>query len=222
MEKVGVREIELQISEQTNVGELKRLLADKYPNIAPMLSSVIVAINREFALDSDVIPDDAELAIFPPVSGGSESSDSLPTILAITEKAINIDVLVSQITLPITGAACIFSGFVRSETTRGVQRVTQYLEYDAYYEMAIAKMQQVVSEIRQRWPSIVGIAIVQRIGRLDPGTQTVLIACTSAHRDTGIFEATRYGIDRLKEIVPVWKKEVGPEGESWIEGNYFP
>ena len=63
---------------------------------------------------------------------------------------------------------------------------------------------------------------MQRVGRLDPGTPTVLIACTAAHRDTGVFEAARYGIDRLKQIVPVWKKEIGPGGEFWIEGSYTP
>jgi molybdopterin synthase catalytic subunit len=67
-----------------------------------------------------------------------------------------------------------------------------------------------------------GIAIVQRIGVLQPGTPTVLIACTAAHRDSGVFEAARYGIDRLKEIVPVWKKEVGSQGEVWVEGEYLP
>ena len=77
-------------------------------------------------------------------------------------------------------------------------------------------------EIRARWPTVEGIAIVQRIGRLDPGTPTVLIACSAAHRDTGVFEAARYGIDRLKEIVPVWKKETGPNGREWVEGEYVP
>jgi len=88
--------------------------------------------------------------------------------------------------------------------------------------MAETKMKQVAEEIRRRWPSIEGIAIVQRIGRLYPKTPTVLIACTAAHRDTGVFEAARYGIDRLKEIVPIWKKEVGPNGEFWVEGDYIP
>ena len=67
-----------------------------------------------------------------------------------------------------------------------------------------------------------GIAIVQRIGKLYPKTPTVLIACTAAHRDTGVFDAARYGIDRLKEIVPIWKKEVSPGGEFWVEGDYVP
>ena len=83
-------------------------------------------------------------------------------------------------------------------------------------------MCQVADEIRQRWPTVEGVAIVQRVGRLHPCTPTVLIACTSAHRDTGVFDAARYGIDRLKEIVPVWKKEAGPDGEEWVEGDYIP
>jgi molybdopterin synthase catalytic subunit len=88
--------------------------------------------------------------------------------------------------------------------------------------MAEAKMAQVAEEIRQRWPAVEGIAIVQRVGRLESGTPTVLIACSAAHRDSGVFEAARYGIDRLKEIVPVWKKEIGPQGETWVEGKYHP
>ena len=83
-------------------------------------------------------------------------------------------------------------------------------------------MKQVGEEIRARWDSIEGIAIVHRIGRLYPQTPTVLIACTAAHRDTGVFDAARYGIDRLKEIVPIWKKEVSPDGQFWVEGGYVP
>ena len=106
--------------------------------------------------------------------------------------------------------------------TRDRPHQTLYLEYEAYQPMAEAKMRQVADEIRQRWPDVEGIVIVQRIGHLDPGTPTVLIACSAAHRDTGVFEAARYGIDRLKEIVPVWKKEVSPDNEVWIEGEYIP
>lgn len=83
-------------------------------------------------------------------------------------------------------------------------------------------MKQVADEIRSRWDTIEGIAIVQRIGRLYPRPPTVLIACTAAHRDTGVFDAARYGIDRLKEIVPVWKKEIGAGGNEWKEGGYMP
>ncbi len=145
-----------------------------------------------------------------------------PTVFEITEDELDLDALLDAITLPSTGAAAIFTGMVRGVTTRGEAHETVYLEYEAYKPMAEAKMKQVADEIRERWPTIEGIAIVQRIGRLYPRTPTVLIACTAAHRDTGVFEAARYGIDRLKEIVPVWKKEVDINGEEWIEGDYIP
>ena len=145
-----------------------------------------------------------------------------PTIYAITTDEIDLNTLLNQITLPSTGAAAIFTGMVRGVTTRDNPHETVYLEYESYKPMAEAKMKQVADEIRERWETIEGIAIVQRIGRLYPRTPTVLIACTAAHRDTGVFEAARYGIDRLKEIVPVWKKEVGALGEEWVEGDYLP
>ena len=145
-----------------------------------------------------------------------------PTIFFITEDEIDLNHLLEQITLSSTGAAAIFTGVVRGITSRDNLRETVYLEYEAYKPMAEAKMKQVADEIRSRWETIEGIAIVQRIGRLYPRTPTVLIACTSAHRDTGVFDAARYGIDRLKEIVPVWKKEIGSHGEEWIEGDYIP
>jgi molybdopterin synthase catalytic subunit len=145
-----------------------------------------------------------------------------PTIFSITEDEIDLNDLLARITLTSTGAAAIFTGMVRGETERGDAHVTEYLEYEAYVPMAEAKMKQVADEIRAKWSSIEGIAIVQRIGKLYPKTPTVLIACTAAHRDTGVFEAARYGIDRLKEIVPIWKKEVGPGGEEWVEGEYIP
>jgi MoaE-MoaD fusion protein len=145
-----------------------------------------------------------------------------PTIISLTESELDLDSLLARITLPTTGASAIFTGMVRAQTTRGDAHETAYLDYETYQPMAETKMRQVADEIRQKWPTIEGIAIVQRVGRLYPGTPTTVIACTSAHRNTGVFEAARYGIDRLKEIVPVWKKEIGPQGEEWVEGHYHP
>jgi molybdopterin synthase catalytic subunit len=145
-----------------------------------------------------------------------------PTIFSITQSELDFNVLIAQVTLPTTGAVCIFTGVVRGITERGDAHQTQYLEYEAYVPMAEAKMQQVAEEIRQRWPAVEGIAMVQRVGVLQPGTPTVLVVCSAAHRDTGVFEGARYGIDRLKEIVPVWKKEVSPDGQHWVEGDYIP
>lgn len=145
-----------------------------------------------------------------------------PTIYSITESEIDLNDLLDRITLPSTGAAAIFTGMVRGVTSRGDAHETEYLEYESYVPMAETKMKQVADEIREKWPVVEGIAVVQRIGKLYPKTPTVLIACTAAHRDTGVFDAARYGIDRLKEIVPIWKKEVGPNGQEWVEGDYIP
>ena len=145
-----------------------------------------------------------------------------PTIYSITENEIDLNDLLAQITLDSTGAAAIFTGMVRGITSRDDPHETVYLKYESYKPMAEVKMKQVADEIRKRWNTIEGIAIVQRIGRLVPRTPTVLIACTAPHRDTGVFDGARYGIDRLKEIVPVWKKEIGPNGEEWVEGDYIP
>lgn len=213
----GERMAVLDLPPGETIAGFKRHLANRYPGVEPLLNSVLISVNKEYAFDQDIIPNEAEIALFPPVSGGN-----LPTIFVISEQEIDLDALVAQITLPTTGAACIFTGMVRGETNRGDSHQTVYLEYEAYIPMAELKMQQVAEEIRSRWSSIEGIAIVQRIGTLYPGTPTVLIACTAAHRDTGVFEAARYGIDRLEEIVPIWKKEVGPAGKAWVEGNYIP
>jgi molybdopterin converting factor subunit 1 len=219
-DRIKTKEINLELMDGSKVKDLKAQLKLRFPELDPAVDSALISINREYAFEEDEIPDGAEVALFPPVSGGVDQN--FPTIYKIIEAEININELVAQITLPSTGAACIFSGMVRAITERGDPHITQYLEYEAYQPMAEAKMRQVAEEIRTRWPSVEGIAIVQRIGHLDPGTPTVLIACTAAHRDTGVFEAARYGIDRLKEIVPIWKKEVTPDGEEWVEGAYHP
>jgi molybdopterin synthase catalytic subunit len=96
------------------------------------------------------------------------------------------------------------------------------LEYQAYIPMAQEKMAQIADEIRSKWPDIFGIAIVQQIGIFKPGDISTIIACSSSHREEGIFEACRFAIDRLKKIVPVWKKETGENDVTWIEGDYFP
>ena len=146
----------------------------------------------------------------------------IPTVTLITNDELDLNELVKQIVSSADGAVAMFTGLVRGITSREHPHETDYLEYEAYQPMAEAMMKQVADEIRARWNTIEGIAIVQRIGRLYPCTPTVFIACASAHRDTGVFDAARYGIDRLKQIVPVWKKEVGPNDEEWVEGDYVP
>ncbi len=145
-----------------------------------------------------------------------------PTVVGLQKEEFDLNQLTDQLLTPEVGAVCTFTGVVRGLTKRDEPHCTKYLEYQAYPSMAEEKLRQIAAEIRERWPTVIGVAIVQRTGRLLPQEPTVAVICTASHRGTGIFEAARYGIDRLKEIVPVWKKEVTPEGEEWVEGDYRP
>jgi molybdopterin synthase catalytic subunit len=230
-ERAGQDKLPLDLNDGATVAALKSRLAADLPNLAIALPTALVSVNHEFAFPDDALKDGDEVALFPPVSGGTLPTphaplSMAPTLFRITNDPLDLDALLAAITLPTTGAACVFTGMVRGVTKKAGDplgpHATTRLEYEAYVPMAEAKMKQVADEIRAQWPAVEGIVIVQRIGPLDPGTPTVLIACSAAHRDTGVFEAARYGIDRLKEIVPVWKKEIGPNGEVWIEGKYTP
>lgn len=221
-EKVGVREISIEITPGSHIIDIKQAVLEKYPAITQIMDTLIVALNHQFASDEDVVPNDSEIAMFPPVSGGETNGEKYPTIIAVMDSEIDINEIVAQITLPTTGATCIFSGLVREVTHRRGEHQTKYLEYEAYRGMAELKLHQISQEIRSKWDYVEGIALVQRIGKLMPGEVSVVVAASSSHRDSGIFEATRYGIDRLKEIVTVWKREVSQDGEEWIEGEYFP
>jgi molybdopterin synthase catalytic subunit len=218
-DRAGVKEEEINLSDGATVAELKAFLTDLHPDLAEGLPSAVVAVNREFAFAEELLQAGDEVGIFPPVSGGDGKAQ---TICQLTEDPLDLNRILELLVQPSSGAACIFTGMVRGVTTRDEAHKTDYLEYEAYQPMAEAKLNQVAEEMRSQWKSLEGIAIIQRIGHLDAGSPTVLVACTAAHRDTGVFEAARYGIDRLKEIVPIWKKEVGPDGEYWVEGEYLP
>jgi molybdopterin converting factor subunit 1 len=206
--------------ESATITEVRRALAAAFPALEPHLHTAIAAINEEFAYADDPVKAGDRVAFFPPVSGGDGGDGAYPEVFRLADAPFSTDELIAAITTPATGAVCVFSGMVRGETQgRGD---TEHLEYEAYEPMALAKMRQVADEIRQQYPLVQGIAIVQRVGRLEVGQNTILIACSSGHRDQGCFEAARYGIDRLKEIVPVWKKEFRPDGSAWIEGHYTP
>jgi MoaE-MoaD fusion protein len=216
----GSNRLTLTLPDSATVTDVRNALIALHPHMEANVNAAIAAVNEEYAFPKDAVHEGDQVAFFPPVSGGS---GELPEIFRLANEPIDTDELIAAITIPATGAVCVFSGMVRGETGQtGTVVHTEHLEYEAYEPMALVKMRQVASEIRTQWPLVQGIAIVQRIGKLEVGQNTILIACSSGHRDQGCFEAARYGIDRLKEIVPVWKKEVRPGGEAWVEGHYQP
>ncbi len=219
-DRAGVSELALDLPNDATVADLLDRLRADLPAVAPLLDTSLIAVNEEFAFPNDVIPGNSTVAIFPPVSGGMGSP--WPEVIRVTPDALDIDAILARITTPETGGICTFSGAVRGITAAS-DAATAYLHYEAYESMAEAKLRQVACEIRERYPRVQGIALIQRLGHLDVGQVTVMVACAAAHRDHDIFEAARYGIDRLKEIVPVWKKEVSSDGDPrWIEGSYRP
>jgi len=129
----------------------------------------------------------------------------------ITDQPLSIEPLVSAVTRSSSGAVAIFLGVVR-EQTRG--RQVLYLEYESYREMAIPKMREIADEIRRKW-KVDEIAMVHRIGHLEIGEASVAIAVSAPHRHQALA-ACAYAIDRLKETVPIWKKEVWTDGEEWV------
>ena len=135
----------------------------------------------------------------------------------ITTEPISVDQVAGRVSNPAVGAVVSFAGIVRG-TNAG--RQVRYLEYETYPEMAEQMMGQIGEEIKARWP-VEDVAIVHRVGRQEIGETSVVIAVASGHRD-GAFEAGRYAIDRIKQIVPIWKKEHFEGGEVWIEGPDTP
>jgi MoaE-MoaD fusion protein len=231
-DRAGQARIRIAVDEPATVQTVLDAIVAAYPQLETSLETTLISVNKSFAFPEMAINAADEIALFPPVSGGTfnggtvnggSSTQPYPTYFAITPHNFDLQSIQQQLTQPDVGAIVSFTGSVRGSTARdGYPLQTIYLEYEAYEEMATAKMAQIALEIWERWPSVKGIAIVQRVGKLNIGDHTTLVACASGHRDQGVFDAARYGIDRLKEIVPVWKKEVGPEQSTWVEGSYHP
>jgi molybdopterin synthase catalytic subunit len=217
-DRAKANRVTVELKDGATVAALREQIAKDYPALVAALPTTLVSVNQEFAFADTPLHSGDEVALFPPVSGGADSP-TLPTILRITSDALNVDHIIPSLTLPTTGAVVTFTGAVRGQEQD--KQVTE-LFYEAYTPMAEAKLRQVADEMRARFPDIEGIALIQRVGTLPAGEPTVLVAVSAPHRNQGCFEAARYGIDRIKEIVPVWKKETGPNGQVWIEGHYSP
>jgi len=135
-------------------------------------------------------------------------------LFEITTEDISVDEVVARLANPAIGAVVTFVGLVRG-TTDG--RQVRHLEYEAYPEMAEEMLRQIGDEVRARWQTIREVAIVHRVGRLQIGETAVVIALSAAHRQE-VFDAAHYAIDRLKEVVPIWKREVWVDGAEWMTG----
>ncbi len=215
-ELVGTNSLERDLAEGANIGTLIESLQADYPQLADVAARTITAVNQDFADVDTLLTEGDEVAFFPPVSGGSGADDGK---FSITLDPISLDNIAAKVVKPKTGAVAVFGGVVRNISAG---KDVEHLQYEAYEAMAVAKLKQVADEAYEQWPKIVDIAIVQRIGQLEVGENAVIVAVSSPHRGDGCFEACAYAINRLKEIVPIWKKEIGPDGKEWIEGDYLP
>ena len=208
---VGSRQMSFDLPQGTTVGGLLTRLEESYPRIKGYRPVLLTALNEEYVDSGAAIAEGDEVAIFPPVSGGSGGVNET---FQITREPIDAQKVARWLQRPEDGAVCVFEGVVRNNS-KG--KATRYLEYEGYEPMALKKMEEIGRFVRQGW-EIDGVGIVHRLGRMEIGETSVAIIITSAHRKAA-FDACHYAIDRLKKIVPIWKKEFFEDGEVWIEGQ---
>ncbi|HUO34646.1 MAG TPA: molybdenum cofactor biosynthesis protein MoaE [Candidatus Acidoferrum sp.] len=210
----GVSEEIAELSEGARLEDLFERYGRRFPKLAGFRSSVAASVNQEYAAWKAPLSPNDEVAFLPPVSGGEEVALAEDLFL-LTREPIPTAEIVASVKAAEDGAACVFDGFVRNHS-KG--RRTLYLEYEAYEAMALAKIREIGAHIRTNFP-IRRVAIVHRLGRLEIGETSVLIAVASAHR-AAAFDACRYAIDTLKRTVPVWKKEFFADGAVWADGEF--
>lgn len=185
------------------VGDLRRRLAAERPGLARVLPRCRIAVDEDFAEDSAPLADGAEVALVPPVAGGAP-------VFRVTEAPLSLDEVVAAVAGPGRGGVVTFTGTVRDDT-KG-QKVVR-LEYEAYGPMAERKLAQIGGEVGAEHGC--AVAVVHRVGVLLPGEAAVVIACAAPHR-TPAFRACEAVIERLKQEVPIWKREFFEDGAVWV------
>jgi molybdopterin synthase catalytic subunit len=216
-ELAGTAVHDFDLPERSSSADLLRLVSAGNARIAGMLAVSAVAVNQQYAGPETVLHEGDEVALMPPVSGGSGAESLRSAHCALVRERIDAAELLSRIKRGDDGAAVVFDGVVRNNT-RG--RRTLYLEYEAYEEMALRQMEALAGKALGQFP-VRDVAIVHRLGRLEIGETSVLIVVASAHR-AAAFEACRWLIDTLKRTVPIWKKEHFEDGAVWADGEPFP
>ncbi|WP_440118256.1 molybdenum cofactor biosynthesis protein [Paenibacillus sp. QZ-Y1] len=203
--------------------QLKESLSLAYPEAASQIRTSFLAVNQQYAPADSTIKAQDELALIPPVSGGdgtnmadTEYPSSHPEhrtddgLFLITGSPLSVEATTALVITANHGAALTFVGTTREMT--GQQR-TVHLEYEAYIPMALSQMSAIGNEISERWPGV-RCAISHRIGQVDVAEISVVIAVSSPHRND-CYDASRYAIERLKQTVPIWKKEIWEDGSEW-------
>jgi molybdopterin synthase catalytic subunit len=185
------------------------------PRMKESITSLAMAVNQQYAGAETMLKSGDEVALLPPVSGGSQAGPRL--YASIICDAIDTQNVLNRVKRGEDGAAVVFEGVVRNQT-RG--RKTLYLDYEAYEEMALRQMEGLAEQALKQF-QIRDVALVHRLGRLEIGETSVLIVVASAHR-AAAFDACRWVIDTLKRTVPIWKKEYFEDGAVWADGEPFP
>jgi MoaE-MoaD fusion protein len=220
----GGSEDRLELPPDATVETVFEHYASRFPRIRELGSSVVVARNQQFADSSSPVCDGDEIALLPPVSGGStpatpiffqEIADAAGHFFALTRQTIDVDDIKRRLLAGTDGALVDFEGVVRNNT-KG--RPTLFLEYEGYEGMAVRTMAEIGRDIAGRH-AIGRIAMVHRLGRLEIGEASVVVVVTAPHRRPA-FEAALEGINRLKKTVPIWKKEHFVDGEVWVDGEW--
>jgi MoaE-MoaD fusion protein len=216
----------IELPEGASIRDVISCYEGQIPGLKASLSSIAMAVNQQYAGPDTRLNANDEVALLPPVSGGTAQVAGLPPseepvggrhYASITRQRIDAQRILDGLKRGEDGAALLFEGVVRNQT-RG--RKTMYLDYEAYEDMALQQMESLAAEALEKY-QVRDVAIVHRLGRLQIGETSVLIAAVSAHR-AAAFEACRWLIDTLKRKVPIWKKEYFEDGAVWADGEPFP
>jgi MoaE-MoaD fusion protein len=197
----------VELADGASVADVRAAISARHPAIAPLLARVQAAVNRSWVPDDHRVAEGDELALLPPVAGGSA-----PRAICMTRAPLNVDAVVEALGATDPGAVVTFVGVVRRRGHH-LEDVVR-LEYEAYVEMAESVLSDIADEIEREWPGA-RVAIHHRVGALSVGETAVAIAVSAAHRAPA-FEACRATIDRIKLRAPIWKKEIGESGEAWV------
>ena len=203
-EMTGMVDEQLTIDEGLSVGDLFADLANRHPGLKSLKTHLRWAVNLDFVDESHTLKDGDEVAIIPPIAGGSVRA-------RVTDQPLDAARISNAVRRVSDGAVVTFEGVVRNHSQ---DRDVDHLEYEVFEEMALAKLDEIADETEQKWPEC-RVLVEHRIGRLEVGDCAVVIAVSSPHRKDA-FQGCQYVIDRIKQIVPIWKREVGPDGSCWV------